>query len=210
MAYMAECLAEAVKAQVRRYRQAGERVPGLVREFAALGGSLKVLAESHAVSVFRVREILKTFIDEVSLQALQVYGACPLADNAYLGYRPESDQARSARISEEQTLAVELESFPDRFVRFLVRSNFLTQTQCERQIQACVHLLENIERVTNYEPLGHIKDAFAEISVAVMVAQMSTRLSPRHRATLHVHRILQADNGGVAPPPADDESEMED
>eukprot|EP00434_Breviolum_minutum_P017200 symbB.v1.2.015185.t1/scaffold1044.1/size142232/6 len=196
--------------RLRPYRNAGERVPGLAKEFLAMSGALKIVVESHAWAVFRVREQFRSFVDELSLLAVQIYGACPLADGAFLSFRPETDEGRSARTTEEQTLTYELESFPDRFVRFLMRSNFIVQTQCERQIQACVHLLDNIERVTNYEPLQHIRDAFAEISMAVMVAQMASRVSPRHRSTLHIHRLLQADTGGDAPPEEAGTEEMDD
>ena len=209
MAHMAQYLGEILKARLRPFRNAGERVPALAKEFVAMCGALKIVVESHASPVFRVREQLKAFVDELSLMAVQIYGACPLADGAFLSFRPESDEDRNAR-NLEQTLTYEVEAFPDRFVRFLMRSNFLIQTQCERQIQTCVHLLDQIERVTNYEPLQHIRDAFAEISMAVMVAQMSSRLSPRQRSTLHVHRILQADTGGDVPPAEAEEESMDD
>ena len=210
MAHMAMYLGEIVKARVRECRNAGERMPGLIRDFVALAGGLRVVTESHAASVFRVRQMLKTFTDELSLIAIQIYGACSSADNAFLDFRPEQDETRAARNLEEQTLAFELEYFPDRFVRFLVRSNFLVQTQCERQIQCCVNLLDNIERVTNYEPLIHMRDAFAEISVAVMVAQMSSRIPPQHQATLHVRRVIQSDTGGDATPIGMQEEETTD
>ena len=210
MAHMAQYLGEILKARLRPYRNAGERVPGLAKEFLAMCGALKIVVDSHAWSVFRVREQFKSFVDELSLLAVQIYGACPLVDGAFLSFRPETDEGRTARNTEEQTLTYELEAFPDRFVRFLMRSNFIVQTQCERQIQACVHLLDQIERVTNYEPLQHIRDAFAEISMAVMVAQMSSRVSPRQRSTLHIHRLLQADTGGDAPPEETGAEDMDD
>ena len=179
--------------QSRRVPQHGGANAGTEqRLYMALAGALRVVTESHAAGVFRVREMLKTFTDELSLIAIQIYGACSSPNNAFLGFRPEQDETRAARNLEEQTLAFELECFPDRFLRFLVSSNCLVQTQCERQIQCCVHLLDNIERVTNYEPLTHMRDAFAEISVAAM----SSRISPRHQATLHVRRVIQSDTGG--------------
>ena len=63
---------------------------------------LRISAESYAQPVFRIRETTKTFFDEMGLMAAQVYGACPLNDNAFLGFTPESNEKKSARNLEER------------------------------------------------------------------------------------------------------------
>ena len=55
-----------------------------------------------------------------------------------------------------------------------------------------------------------MRDAFAEISVAAMVAEMSSRISPRHQATLHVRRVIQSDTGGDAVPVGMEEEDTTD
>ena len=185
-------------------------MPSIARDFVSLAGCLRISAESYAQPVFRIRETTKTFFDEMGLMAAQVYGACPLNDNAFLGFTPESNEKKSARNLEERTFAYELEELPDRYVHFLMRANSLIQTQCERQIQTCVHLLERVEKITHYEPLEHLKNAFAEISVALVVENISRSLLAHVRPTLHIHRVIHSDTGGAATAVAASEPEMDD
>ena len=210
MAMMASHLTELMKAKVQQYRRTGDRVPSVACDYCALASSLKTLAESHSYYIYRIRETTKTFIDEISLQSVQVLGACPMGDHGVLSIRPETEEQKTARNLEERTFAYEMEDLGDRHVRLLLRCNFVVQAQCERQLQACIWMLEHIEQLTDYEPLSHFKDALAEVSVAVMVANMSTRLPPRMIPTLHIHRLMPASTGGAETPTAASDRGMED
>ena len=208
MAVMATHLTELVKVKVQQHRRVGERVPGVARDFCSLAMNLKTLSESHCYYIYRIRETTKAFIDEIGLQSVQVMGACPMGDQAALSLRPETEDQKTARNLEERTFAFEMEDLSDRHVRLLLRCNFVIQTQCERQLQACVWMLEHFEQLTDYEPLSHFKDALAEVSVAVMVANMSTRLPPRMIPTLHIHRLMPSSTGGADTPTASSDREM--
>lgn len=209
MAAMAEHLTDLVKAKVQQYRRAGDLVPTVARDFCALAAGLKTLAETHSYYIYRIRETTKTFIDEIGLQSVQVLGACPVNDHAVLSIPPETEDKKRARILEERTFTYEMEDLPDRHVRLLLRCNVVVQTQCERQLQSCIWLLEHIERLTEYEPLSHLKDALAEVSIAVMVANASTRIPPRMLPTLRIHRLMPASAGGDDTPAASSEHAME-
>ena len=207
---MASHLTELVKAKVQQYRRTGDRVPSVARDYCALATGLKTLAETHSYYIYRIRETTKTFIDEIGLQSVQILGACPMSDHAVLSLRPETETQKNARNLEERTFTYEMEDLPDRHVRLLLRCNFMVQTQCERQLQACIWMLEHMEQLTDYEPLSHFKDALAEVSVAVMVANMSTRMPPRMIPTLHIHRVMPSSTGGDDTPTAASDREMGD
>ena len=173
MGAMAEHFSELVKERVCSYRRAGEMFPSVARDYVALGGLLKAVTCSLAAPAFRTRPTVRSFADAASLQSVQVFGALPLMDKAFLGVRPETEKMKASRTAQEGVMTVELQDFSARYVRFLMTTNYAIQGQCERQIQGCVVLLEQFENITHYAPLRVLCDSFADISMQVMVTQLS-------------------------------------
>ena len=166
----------------------GVNVPNKLVEFVAMIACLKGFTKQYGNPLLHNCPVLCIFVDYLWSFSQQLLGAAISADTDFIAETTISNKMITSADAERKILKEELARLPHTYAQWLVTSDYVSASQSERLLKACIHMLEPWDQALQEPSFMKIQNAMTEISISVRQLQVGLTVSrvqegpdpPRH------------------------------
>ena len=180
MAAMAKnigCRLRTIVLNARQRGTLGVNVPNKLVEFIAMIACLKGFTKQYGNPLLHNCPVLCIFVDHLWSFSQQLLGAAISADTDFIAETTISNKMMTSADAERKILNEELARLPHIYAEWVVTSDFVSASQSERLLKACIHMLEPWDQALQEPSFMKIQNAMTEISLSVMQLQVSLTVS---------------------------------